>query len=85
MTPRFHVKVLKAFCKGCGLCISVCPRRALTLSQNVNKSGFHFPESDNKSRKTLGKLCSGCKQCAIICPEAAIEIFKINEKPEKNK
>jgi MinD superfamily P-loop ATPase len=50
----------------------------MILSRNVNKNGFHFPESN-------GKLCSGCGQCAIICPEAAIEIFVINEKTEKKK
>jgi len=48
----------------------------MTLSQNVNQNGFHFPESNRK-------LCSGCGQCAIICPEAAIEIFAINEKTKK--
>ncbi|MDO9540786.1 MAG: 4Fe-4S dicluster domain-containing protein [Kiritimatiellia bacterium] len=78
MSTCYQIKVLKIFCKGCELCVSICPRKALTLSQNVNKSGFHFPESDCR-------LCSGCKQCAIICPDAAIEIFRINEKAKKNK
>jgi len=75
-SPHYQIKVLKAFCKGCKLCVSICPRRSMILSQNVNKSGFHFPESISKS-------CSDCGQCAIICPEAAIEIFVINEKTKK--
>lgn len=78
MSARYQTKVLKVFCKGCGLCVNVCPRKVLILSQNVNKNGFHFPEPDSK-------LCSGCKQCAIICPEAAIEIFVTNEKTKKKK
>jgi len=78
MSACYQIKVLKIFCKGCELCVSICPRRSLTFSQNVNKNGFHFPESNSK-------LCSGCGQCAIICPEAAIEIFAFHEKTEKKK
>ncbi|MDD5482866.1 MAG: ferredoxin family protein [Kiritimatiellae bacterium] len=79
MSVRYQVKVLKIFCKGCGLCVNVCPQKLLVISQNVNKGGFHFPEQDKKS----GKSCAGCKQCALICPEAAIEIFRIDEKKQK--
>jgi len=78
MSARYQIKVLKAFCKGCELCVAICPRRSMVLSGNVNKNGFHFPESN-------GKLCSGCGQCAIICPEAAIEIFATDEKTKKHK
>lgn len=76
MTARYQVKVLKIFCKGCELCIGICPRQSLSLSKDVNKNGFHFPEP-NKG------ICSGCKQCAIICPEVAIEIFRIDEKTKQ--
>lgn len=85
MSAYYQVKVLQRLCKGCELCVSICPHHSLTLSKSVNKNGFHFPEADNKPRETLGKSCSGCKQCAIICPEAAIEIFKIDEKTKKKK
>ena len=79
MAPRYKIKVIKPFCKGCELCVSICPRRAITLSKDVNKNGFHFPESN-------GTACSGCGQCAIICPEAAIEIFLVtDEKKAKRK
>jgi len=80
MTARYQVKVLTVFCKGCELCVAICPRQALVSSKNVNKNGFHFPIP---SRKTPGKPCSGCGQCAIICPEAAIEIFTTDEKSKK--
>jgi len=83
MSARYQIKVLKPFCKGCGLCVSICPRKTLVFSQNVNKNGFHFPESDHKPRGTPGKLCSGCRQCAIICPEAAIEIRVISAKGKR--
>ena len=79
MAPHYQVKVFKPFCKGCELCVSICPRHSISLSKDVNKNGFHFPESNDSA-------CSGCKQCAIICPEAAIEIILItDEKRAKTK
>jgi len=79
MASHYQIKVIKAFCKGCELCVSICPRHAIFISKNVTKSGFHFPESNNNP-------CSGCRQCAIICPEAAIEIFMVSDgKKDKDK
>lgn len=69
MKECYQIKVLKAFCKGCELCITACPRHALKLSEDVNTHGFHFPAPNHKA-------CVGCRQCAIICPEAALEISK---------
>ena len=58
-------------CKGCELCLGVCPRQVLAISKSMNTSGSHFPQT------VPGRECSGCRQCAIICPDAAIEIEKI--------
>lgn len=73
MKKRYQIKVLKAFCKGCELCLTVCHKQALKLSPDVNAGGFHFPEPDQQA-------CIGCRKCALICPEAALEIFKLTEK-----
>ena len=55
-------------CKGCGLCITVCPKKAIIISKNSNSIGY-FPAQTNNSD------CTGCGVCAIICPEAIIEIL----------
>lgn len=55
-------------CKGCGLCISVCPKHNIVISRESNKSGYFPAEA-----KDAG--CTGCTQCAIICPEGIIEIY----------
>lgn len=62
-------------CKGCELCIGVCPRHILSMSAPLNASGVHFPQTNPES------VCLGCCQCAILCPEAAIEIEKITDRP----
>ncbi|MBU4198389.1 MAG: 4Fe-4S dicluster domain-containing protein [Verrucomicrobia bacterium] len=62
-------------CKGCELCIEVCPRHTLAMSATLNTSGVHFPQINPAHD------CLGCRQCAILCPEAALEIEKITERP----
>jgi 2-oxoglutarate ferredoxin oxidoreductase subunit delta len=59
-------------CKGCGLCIAVCPKKGITISKKSNKSGY-FP-----AQKTEVE-CTGCAMCAIVCPDAAIEVFRENK------
>ena len=55
-------------CKGCGLCVAVCPKSGITISKKSNKSGYFPAEATNSD-------CTGCAVCAIICPDAAIEVF----------
>lgn len=54
-------------CKSCGLCVAICPRDCITISEQSNKNGY-FPATAPNSG------CSGCARCAIVCPEAIIEI-----------
>ncbi|MFA5424802.1 MAG: ferredoxin family protein [Phycisphaerae bacterium] len=57
-------------CKGCGLCIAVCPKNNIHVSEQSNKNGYFFAECDGN--------CTGCAMCAIMCPEAVIEVFVEN-------
>jgi 2-oxoglutarate ferredoxin oxidoreductase subunit delta len=56
-------------CKGCGLCVQVCPKGGITISKQSNKSGYFPAEAVNAD-------CTGCAVCAIICPEAIIEVYR---------
>ena len=56
-------------CKGCGLCVVVCPKNTIIISKNSNSIGY-FPAQTNNSD------CTGCGACAIICPEAIIEVLR---------
>lgn len=57
-------------CKGCGLCISVCPRRAMGLSRQINSRGFHPAGALDLAK------CTACAQCALMCPDSCITILK---------
>ncbi|NLO19795.1 MAG: 4Fe-4S dicluster domain-containing protein [Ignavibacteria bacterium] len=60
-------------CKGCELCIEVCPENTLALSEVINKKGYRYSIKINDN-------CTGCANCAIICPEAIITVYRKVEK-----
>jgi 2-oxoglutarate ferredoxin oxidoreductase subunit delta len=65
---RYYIAVDKERCKGCELCVAVCPRKVLELAVELNSRGQHVAHA------AAPQDCIGCLQCADICPDAAIEI-----------
>ena len=67
------VRIREDLCKGCGLCVEVCPRDLIHLSKtDINQKGYHpalFEDPEGK--------CIYCTQCALVCPDVAIEIIKL--------
>ena len=63
------------FCTGCGLCESLCPRRAITMQ--MNGEGFLSPHIDDD-------VCTNCGICLTKCIMANPELEKPGEqdKPE---
>ena len=58
-------------CKGCSLCVSVCPKQIISLRQDkLNQKGFH-PAGVEEMDK-----CIGCTFCAVICPDNVIEVYR---------
>ena len=58
-------------CKGCGLCISVCPKKLLRLAtERMNDKGYNPAVLSDES------ACIGCAMCGIICPDSAITVEK---------
>ena len=56
-------------CKGCGLCVSVCPESVLSIdTAGVNLLGYYPATVDS------GEKCQGCLSCALICPDVAFTI-----------
>ncbi len=63
-------------CKGCGLCLTVCPKNVLEMSDKVNSKGY-FPACQARPED-----CIKCSICCIMCPDVAISICEIEEKEE---
>lgn len=55
-------------CKGCELCIDVCPRSVLVMSDDFNRSGYHYSVPEHKDK------CNSCTFCAIMCPDVCIQV-----------
>jgi 2-oxoglutarate ferredoxin oxidoreductase subunit delta len=55
-------------CKGCELCIEVCPPRVLLMSEAVNHMGYRYP--------LLLEGCTGCELCYKICPDYCFEVYR---------
>jgi 2-oxoglutarate ferredoxin oxidoreductase subunit delta len=60
-------------CKGCGLCVSVCPKKVLEMSENINSMGY-FP-----AYQAHPEDCVLCAICCIMCPDVAITITEVAE------
>ena len=57
-------------CKGCGLCVVVCPKSILSLdASSVNALGYH------PVRLTDPAACTSCALCARICPDAVFSVY----------
>ena len=58
-------------CKGCGLCVSVCPKNVLEISSDVNVKRY-FP-----AYQARPEYCIFCAICCTMCPDVAITISEI--------
>jgi 2-oxoglutarate ferredoxin oxidoreductase subunit delta len=55
-------------CKGCALCVSVCPKKVLALSEDVNPKGYF------SAFQAHPEDCNHCAICCMMCPDVAISI-----------
>jgi len=52
-------------CKGCGLCVNVCPNNIIQISKKTNDKGVLYAE-------TIKDDCNNCGLCFLICADIAI-------------
>ncbi|HOO72935.1 MAG TPA: 4Fe-4S binding protein [Spirochaetota bacterium] len=65
-----RIEINRELCKGCGICVFFCPKKLITLSDQLNAAGYlHTVFEDTGT-------CTGCATCAVVCPEVAIEVYR---------
>lgn len=55
-----EIKIKKEWCKGCGICVSLCPKKVL---------GY---DEEGKVDMLDNENCIKCGQCEMRCPDFAI-------------
>jgi 2-oxoglutarate ferredoxin oxidoreductase subunit delta len=64
------IEINSELCKGCKLCIPVCPKEVIAISEKLNSASYH-------PAYYLGQACTGCGLCFYACPEpGAIRVVK---------
>jgi len=58
-------------CKGCQLCVSVCPVKIIELDRNSTNSKGYNPAYISEANK---EKCIGCAQCGLMCPDYVITV-----------
>ena len=71
MATRYCIE--ENLCKGCGLCVSVCPKKVLEIDKKVNTKGY-FPAYQARPED-----CIVCAICCNMCPDVAITITEETE------
>lgn len=64
--PRlFSVEINLAYCKGCEICVQVCPKDVLLMN--------------DRAKAVVGNIkdCTGCLSCEIYCPDFAIDVQEV--------
>jgi len=63
-------------CKGCRLCVEVCPRDCLQMGTEINRLGYQYARFVNYT-------CTACGMCFYACPEpGAITVYRDEPIPE---
>lgn len=72
--PQGQVYLIPERCKGCKICVALCPQGVLQESKTVNGKGYHYPEIV----PGMETECVHCEFCTLVCPEFAIFTLEVS-------
>jgi len=58
-----EVAIKREWCKGCGICVALCPKQVLEL------------DAEDKARAVRPEDCICCTLCELRCPDLAITVL----------
>jgi 2-oxoglutarate ferredoxin oxidoreductase subunit delta len=62
------IRLNQAWCKGCYICLEICPKKVFEKSSEVSEKGFNPVVVAHPAE------CSRCLQCELLCPDLAINV-----------
>jgi 2-oxoglutarate ferredoxin oxidoreductase subunit alpha len=66
--PTPQISINEEWCKGCHICVEVCPQQVLVVDQGAFLRGFHPVEVSRPED------CTACRLCELLCPDLAITV-----------
>ena len=68
-TAKAEILIDRDWCKGCNICVALCPTQVLAL--------------DEQEKATVIALerCTLCRSCELHCPDLAIEVRRAGGAP----
>ncbi|MEM3641065.1 MAG: 4Fe-4S binding protein [Candidatus Bathyarchaeia archaeon] len=76
MKSTKNIIINEELCKGCSICIKLCPMKVLDRSNDLSPKGVYLPVVIQEDK------CTGCRICEEHCPDMAI--FIVNNNGGKN-
>jgi heterodisulfide reductase subunit A len=64
--------VNESICSGCGLCISICPYKAIDLKTITER--VHGKMLERQVAAVNSGLCQGCGACTVACRSSALNL-----------
>jgi len=68
---RGTITVDEARCKGCALCVNVCPKKIILIADHFNPQGYRPAKLVDPTG-----FCTGCLLCSTVCPDVAITVYR---------
>ena len=83
MKKEFTVQIKDDRCKGCAICVEICPKHVLAMSKEPMASGYLLAQvitrKPAEGGSASGGKCIGCMECEMHCPDLAIEVIGSNK------
>jgi 2-oxoglutarate ferredoxin oxidoreductase subunit delta len=70
--PTKEILIDDQYCKGCCLCIAVCPRKVLSRGDRRSRAGYAMPQITHLQE------CISCMLCEMTCPDMALTVVQEN-------
>jgi 2-oxoglutarate ferredoxin oxidoreductase subunit delta len=67
-SPRGEVILFATWCKGCRICVELCPTKVLAMDEEEDFPRIIAPEK-----------CTACHFCDTHCPDLAIVVKRLDE------
>ncbi len=65
-----HINIDRDRCKGCELCVHMCPKKCIDRGERINGGGY-YPAIFARPEE-----CTGCAICGETCPDTAIAVWR---------